>query len=99
MIDIDLRFNAKLWASGGKGEWYFVTLPVAIAKQVKALNERHYGYGTIRVRVRLGETEWKTSLFPSNKDASYYLPIKAEVRRRENLVVGSALNVIIFLTL
>ena len=99
MVNIDLRFEANLWASGRKGEWHFVTLPSSIVKQVKALNEVHLGYGTIRVSVRVGDTKWKTSLFPSKKDASYYLPIKAEVRRRENLVIGSTLDVTIYLGL
>lgn len=36
--------------------------------------------------VRLGETEWTTSLFP--KDDRYLVPIRASVRKAENLESG-----------
>jgi len=45
-----------------------------------------YGWGVIPVRVRIGETEWKTSLFP--KDGRYLVPIRLSVQESENLAVG-----------
>ena len=97
MIDLDFNFEAELWASKGSGAWYFVTLPVDIAEQIKFFRERHYGFGTIRVRAHIGETEWKTSLFPDKKSQSFFLPVKADVRKKENLSVGNRLSVSIFL--
>jgi len=37
----------------------------------------------IPVDVRIGKTEWKTSLFP--KDGRYIVPLKASIRQAENL--------------
>ena len=42
-----------------------------------------YGWGVIPVHVRIGKTEWQTSLFP--KDGRYIVPIKASVRQAEDL--------------
>jgi hypothetical protein len=45
-----------------------------------------YGWGVIPVRVQIGNTEWKTSLFPKN--GLYLVPIKVAVQRSENLGEG-----------
>jgi len=50
-----------------------------------------YGWGMIPASVRLGKTEWKTSLFP--KDGRYIVPIKASVRKAENLAEGDKVTV------
>jgi hypothetical protein len=42
-----------------------------------------YGWGVIPVQVRIGDTEWKTSLFPKND--RYLVPIKDSVRKAEDL--------------
>jgi hypothetical protein len=42
-----------------------------------------YGWGMIPVIARIGQTEWKTALFP--KDGRYLAPLKDSVRRAENL--------------
>jgi Domain of unknown function (DUF1905) len=45
-----------------------------------------YGWGMIPVTARIGATEWETSLFP--KDDRYVVPVKAAVRRAEELELG-----------
>ena len=47
-----------------------------------------YGWGVIPVNVRIGKTEWKTSLFP--KDGRYLVPIRMSVQKSENLEVGDS---------
>jgi hypothetical protein len=42
-----------------------------------------YGWGVIPVDVQIGDTRFTTSLFP--KDDLYIVPIKASVRKAENL--------------
>ncbi|MDA2979663.1 MAG: DUF1905 domain-containing protein, partial [Actinomycetota bacterium] len=46
------------------------------------------GFGSVRVTVRMGRTEWKTSLFPDKDSQSYLLPIKKAVRVAENVDLG-----------
>ena len=50
-----------------------------------------YGWGVIPVNVRIGKTEFYTSLFP--KDGLYLVPIKASVRKAENLEEGDQVTV------
>jgi hypothetical protein len=40
-----------------------------------------YGWGVIPVRVRIGTTEVRTSLFP--KDGGYLVPLKDAIRKAE----------------
>jgi hypothetical protein len=46
------------------------------------------GWGSLRVRATIGKTTWKTSIFPDEKSKSYVLPVKAEVRKKENIKDG-----------
>lgn len=50
------------------------------------------GFGSVKVTVTLGQSRWQTSLFP-NKDGSWFLPIKAPVRRAEQLAEGEEVSV------
>ncbi len=44
-----------------------------------------HGFGSVRVQVALGNSVWKTSLFPSKELAAYVLPIKRPVRTQEEV--------------
>ena len=50
------------------------------------------GFGSVKVSVTLGASHWQTSLFP-NKDGSWFLPIKAPVRRAEGIAEGDEVAV------
>jgi uncharacterized protein DUF1905 len=50
-----------------------------------------YGWGMIPAKVQIGKTEWETSLFA--KDGLYIVPIKASVRKTENLEEGDTVTV------
>jgi hypothetical protein len=52
-----------------------------------------YGWGMIPVTVRIGETEWTTSLFP--KDGRYIVPIKSLARQAEDLDEGDTATVLL----
>ena len=62
------------------------------SRDIKAVsNLVTYGWGVIPVRVRLGKTEWKTSLFP--KDGRYLVPIKVMVQKAEELSEGDEVTI------
>jgi hypothetical protein len=85
---MDLQFSGELWHWRGPAPWYFITVPEAESQVLHAESSAvSYGWGMIPVRVRIGATEWDTSLFP--KDGRYVLPVKAAVRRAEGLDDGS----------
>lgn len=84
---MNFEFSGKIWFWRGPAPWYFVTVPEKQSLEIKGIaNFVTYGWGVIPVTVRLGETEWTTSLFP--KDDRYLVPIRASVRKAENLESG-----------
>jgi hypothetical protein len=46
------------------------------------------GFGSLPVRVTVGDSRWTTSIFPDSVRAGYVLPIKRAVRTAEDLDVG-----------
>lgn len=90
------EFEAVLWRAPGKAAWCFLTLPEEMARRVRRLTQGlRNPFGSLRVVARVGETEWKTSLFADTKTNSYLLPVKAEVRRREALSAGEQVRVVV----
>lgn len=93
---ISFIFNADLWKwNGGKASWYFITLPNDISVKIKRQHKSKLGFGSIRVVAKIGQIQWKTSIFPSKQYAGYILPIKTEVRKRCEIEEGSFCNIYI----
>lgn len=89
---MNIEFNGKIWFWRGPAPFYFVTVPAEQSRGLKAISGVvTYGWGMIPVHVRIGRTEWTTSLFP--KDGLYIVPIKANVRKAENLQEGDNVSV------
>jgi hypothetical protein len=87
-----VEFSGKIWYWRGPAPFFFVTVPAKQSRELKAvLGFVTYGWGMIPANVRIGKTEWKTSLFP--KDGRYIVPIKASVRKAENLEEGDQVTV------
>ena len=87
-----IEFNAKIWFWRGPSPFYFVTVPEQQSQDLKAIVALvTYGWGMIPATVQIGKTEWKTSLF--HKDGSYIVPLKASVRKAENLDEGDDVTV------
>jgi hypothetical protein len=92
-MDAPSTFSSALWEYGGATSWVFVTLPSELADEIADLVPKRPGFGSVRVVVRIGTTEWATSLFPDSKRASYVLPVKRSVRDRERLSIGDVVDV------
>ncbi len=84
---MNLEFSGPIWYWRGPAPWYFVTIPPEQSDAIKAMSRvLTYGWGCIPVRVRIGGTEYTTSLFP--KDDGYIVPVKASVRKAEGVSEG-----------
>ncbi len=89
---MEFEFNGKIWFWRGPAPFFFVTMPEEQSHDLKAISSAvTYGWGVIPVRVQIGNTEWKTSLFP--KDGLYLVPIKASVRKAEHLEEGDDVTI------
>ena len=88
------ELTGEVWLYPGKGGWHFVTLPAELADEVRARHEdAHRAFGSRRVTAALGSSRWRTSLFTDTRSGSYLLPIKAEVRRREQVEDGDTATI------
>ena len=99
---VSLSANLWRWASDGSpaGGWYFLIVDGEAGETIAAHEAmrrmelgKGRGFGSVKVRVRLGDSEWATSVFPSKSRGGYLLPVKAAVRKAEGLAEGDVVGV------
>ena len=89
---METTFSAELFEWRGPAPFYWVMLPADACDYVRAqAAQSTYGWGAIPVCVRLGATEWETSLLP--RDGGYVLPLKQGVRLQERVGDGDTVTV------
>ena len=91
---MELEFDGEIWFWRGPSPYHFVTVPdeesAALASTASVVS---YGWGMIPVTGRIGGTTWTTSLFP--KDGGYVLPLKADVRRAEQIHLDDVVAIVL----
>ena len=88
----DFKVRTKVLRYKG-GSWHLAHLPVKQSAEIKGrFASTARGWGSIRVHVKIGDTEWDTSLFPDRKSKTYLFAIKAAVRKAEDLSHGDAIT-------
>ena|SRR3989344_5824864 len=87
MIQKKFKVRARIWLWPGKiGAWYLVTLPKNKSKEIRMVfGVLERGWRSLPVVAQIGKTIWKTSIFFDNKLGAYIFPLKAEVRKKENI--------------
>jgi len=98
MIDLSFSFSGECWLwHGGKAAWHFITLPEDKSEEIKFFSGNHSakrrGWGAVRVQATIGDTTWETSIFPSSSNNAYILPVKADVRKKEKILVDNVVKV------
>jgi hypothetical protein len=89
---MDFNFAAELWEWRGPAPFYFLSLPIELADEIKAaVSVLSYGWGMIPVIATIQGREFKTSMF--SKNGTYVLPIKNEVRLPLKLQVDDQIEV------
>jgi hypothetical protein len=89
---MDLEFTGEVWHWKGPAPHHFVTVPEDECEDLAETAAMvSYGWGMIPVTVRIGGSEWTTSLWP--KDGRYIVPLRLDVRRREGIDVGDTVAV------
>ncbi len=88
-VPMIIDFEGEIFYWRGPAPFLFVAIPEEPSRDLKAISASvTYGWGVIPVHVRIGKTEWKTSLFP--KEGRYLVPIRMSVQKSENLEVGDS---------
>ena len=94
---IEYQFTASLWQYNASGGWYFVSLPVNMAQEIRtALKVEEEGWGRLKATACIGNSEWKTAIWFDTKLNTYLLPLKAAIRKKEHLIPGMQVNIVLW---
>jgi len=90
-----LTFSAPLWRWQVRTDssWWFVTVPPDESDTLAELPLPPRGFGSIKVTATVGATSWTTSVFPSDEQRGYILPMKRSVRLAEGIEPGATVRV------
>ena len=81
-----------LW-TGESGSWHFFTVPEERSDEIRAhCLAVMRGFKSARVEATINGVTWRTSVFPM-KSGGYFLPVKAEVRRKTGIAAGDEVTV------
>lgn len=98
---MELKYNqytceTAVWLYPGPAPWHFITVPKDISEDIKSsFGDRARGWGSLPVEVTIGSITWRTSIFPDKKEGAYILPLKAEVRKKENIKEGDTISLLL----
>ena len=90
-----IEFDGEVfrWAARDDSAWFFTAVPPELSAEIREIPRPYRGFGSVRVRARIGGTQWSTSIFPSSDSGSYVLPLKKSVRDAEDLADGGPVTV------
>lgn len=98
---IEYEFTTKVWYYSSSADmcgWYFLSLPKELAKEIRDnLKFLEEGWGRMKVTAKIGNSEWKTSIWFDKKQDTYLLPLKAEIRKKENLETDKEVETVIWI--
>jgi len=93
---ITVTVPLKLW-TGDNGSWHFITVPEEQSDEVRAhCLASMRGFKSARVEVTINDVTWRTSVFPM-KSGGYFLPVKADARRKAGIAAGDEVTVTLVL--
>ena len=89
------------WTSStGTGTWHFLSIDgdagqaLSATARMRRREKSLGGFGSLKVSARIGDSTFKTSLFPS-KELGWMLPVKASVRKAEGVSEGDVVEVVL----
>lgn len=89
-----VEFDADVFLWDARTEsWFFAGVPPEVSELIREIPRPYRGFGSVRVRARVGGSEWRTSIFPDADRGAYVLPLKKAVRDAEGIVAGGVVAV------
>ncbi len=95
------EFSAKVYrysASADMVGWTFVSLPKELSTEIRD-NFKHLeeGWGRMKITAQIGNSEWQTAIWFDTKQDIYLLPLKAAIRKKEDIVLDKDVKVAILI--
>ena len=98
MGKIKYTFSAKPWQHSSPEGWHFVSVPEDLGKEIREnFKSEEKGWGQLKATAKIGSTEWQTAIWFDTKMKTYLLPLKAEIRKKENIEAGRSVEVNIWI--
>lgn len=95
---IKFEFTAKVWQHSSPSGWHFVSLPTKASNEIrKNLKWQEEGWGRLKATAKIGNSEWKTAIWFDTNHDTYLLPIKAEIRKKENIELDKEIKTIVWI--
>lgn len=100
MIDNEIHFlvESTVQRYSGGGGWHYVIVPKQQSAEIKNYLLQRQSWGLVSITVTLGQSVWKTSIFPDKQSEGYLLPLKAEIRKKEKISLGDRISFSILLS-
>ncbi|MEQ1494986.1 MAG: DUF1905 domain-containing protein [Novosphingobium sp.] len=98
-----LTHTGLLWrwtTPAAPAAWFFITIDGEAGEALSAtalmrrMEKSIGGFGSLKVTAQIGDSVFKTSLFPS-KELGWMLPVKASVRKAEGIGEGDLVEVVL----
>lgn len=88
-------FSAELWSWDARksDSWTFASVPPDHSDDLRERIGPRRGFGSVPVEVTIGGSTWRTSVFPDKKSGCFVLPIKAAIRKAEEISTGDRVEV------
>jgi len=90
---VEWEFDGEIIEWRGPAPYFFVAMSESDSAELKEEARSLIYWGQVPVQVVVGETEFRTALFP--KDGRYLIPLKDAVRKAEDLDEGDVVAVVL----
>lgn len=85
-------FSAQAKKFGGSLAWTYVPVPRTHTDGMRAPRRKNMGWGFLPARITVGATTWDSSLLPLG-DGTYFVALKASLRKKEHITAGDTVQV------
>lgn len=78
-------FKNKVWKDPVSSGWFFVDIDNIVSRKIKELPDKNVSkLGLVKAVATIGNTSWKTTLFPT-KQGNYVISVIKTVRKKEKI--------------
>ena len=97
---IKYEFSAKVYYHSTSADmigWTIVSLPKEISVDIgNNFKQLEQGWGRMKITAKIGDSEWQTAIWFDTKQDTYLLPLKASIRKKENVVIDKEAEIVIW---
>ena len=98
---IKYEFSAKVYHHSTSPDmigWTMVSLPKEMSVEIRDhFKWLEQGWGRMKITARIGNSEWQTAIWFDTKQDTYLLPLKAAIRKKENVTIDKHVKIVIWI--